>query len=72
MTTAPQLPGSFPTETLAGQLIVGGCASWTETVNEQVVDPAVQVTLVEPMGKNEPDDGEQLTLPQVPVGVADG
>ena len=41
-------------------------------MNEQVVDPAVQVTLVEPMGKNEPDDGEQLTSPQVPVGVGDG
>ena len=47
--------------------------SLTVTVNEQdgpfVV---VQVTVVVPTGKNEPEDGKQVTIPQSPVVVAAG
>jgi hypothetical protein len=47
--------------------------SLTVTVNEQdgplVV---VQVTVVVPTGKNEPEDGEQVTVPQSTVAVAAG
>src|SRR4029453_18905552 len=47
-----------------GQVITGGCVSFTVTVNEQLavlpeVSVAVQVTVVVPLGKNEPDGGEQ-------------
>src|SRR5947207_3299793 len=50
--------------------MVGGCVSLTVTVNEQL-GPAVveQVTVVVPFGKNEPEAGEQVTLPHVPVVV---
>jgi hypothetical protein len=38
------------------------------TVNEQLGPAAVvQVTLVAPTEKNEPDDGVQVTVPQLPV-----
>ena len=58
---------------LAGQVIVGGCVSLTFTVNAQL-GPAVvvQVTVVVPTGKNEPEAGEQVTVPQVPVVVGAG
>ena len=58
---------------LAGHVMVGGCVSLTVTVNVQL-GPAVvvQVTVVVPFGKNEPDAGEQLAVPQVPVVVGDG
>jgi hypothetical protein len=51
----------------AGQLMVGGVTSLTVTVNVQVlvlgtVSVAVQVTVVTPFGKVEPDVGEQVTL----------
>jgi hypothetical protein len=50
---------------LAGQLMAGGCVSMTVTVNEQVavwleVSVAVQVTVVVPFGKTDPDAGTQL------------
>ena len=55
---------------LAGQVIVGGWVSLTVTVNVQLGPAvAVQVTVVVPTGKNEPDAGEQLMVPQVPVVV---
>jgi hypothetical protein len=56
-----------------GQVITGGCVSLTFTVNVQP-GPAllVQVTVVVPTGKNEPDAGEQVMVPQVPVGVGAG
>ena len=40
------------------------------TVNEQV-GPAeeVQVTVVVPTGKNDPAGGEQVIVPQLPLGV---
>ena len=58
---------------LAGQVIVGGWVSLTLTVKAQL-GPAVvvQVTVVVPTGKNEPDAGEQVTVPQVPVVVGAG
>jgi hypothetical protein len=73
VTTAPHWFGSLDTDLLAGQVIVGGCVSFTVTVKEQL-GPAVdvQVTVVVPLGKNEPDAGEQLTVPQVPVVVGAG
>jgi hypothetical protein len=48
---------------------VGGCASLTVTVNMQLGPAAVveHVTVVVPLGKNEPDIGEQATTPQVPL-----
>lgn len=54
-------------------MIVGACVSFTVTVNEQL-GPAevVHVTVVVPFGKNEPDAGEQATVPHPPpvaVGV---
>jgi hypothetical protein len=52
-------------------VITGGCVSLTVTVNEQL-GPAVelQLTVVVPFGKNEPEGGEQVTVPQ--PGVAFG
>ena len=45
----------------------------TVTVKLQV-GPAelVQVTVVVPTGKNDPDAGEQVIVPQVPFGVGAG
>ena len=55
-------------------MIVGGWVSLTVTVKVQVVGPdvAVHVTVVVPTGKNEPDAGEQVTVPQEPVVVGAG
>src|SRR5712692_2081974 len=53
-----------------GQVTVGGCVSTTVTVNEHISGPAppfdLHVTVVVPTGKNEPEAGEQLTVPQAP------
>ena len=59
------------TKILAGHVMVGGCVSLTVTVNVQV-GPAelVQVTVVVPTGKNEPDAGLHEIVPQLPFGVA--
>jgi len=60
----------------AGQVIVGGCVSLTVMVNVQLevlpdASIAVQVTVVVPFGKVEPDAGTQLTVVfgQLSVGV---
>lgn len=47
--------------------------SLTLTVNEQL-GPAVvvQVTVVVPFGKNDPEAGEQFTVPQPPEVVGAG
>ena len=61
------------TVTLAGQVIVGGWVSFTVTVKAQLGPSAlVQVTVVVPFGKKEPEAGEQVTVPQVPVVVGAG
>jgi hypothetical protein len=53
---------------LAGQVIVGACVSFTLMVNEQLgPTELVQVTVVVPTGKNEPEIGEQFTAPQLPL-----
>jgi hypothetical protein len=54
--------------TFAGQVIDGGCVSFTVTVNVQL-GPAVvvQATVVVPTGKNDPDAGLQVTAPQSPL-----
>ena len=57
----------------AGHVIVGGCVSLTVTVKVQLGPlVVVQVTVVVPFGKNEPDAGEQVTVPHVPVVVGAG
>jgi hypothetical protein len=59
VTFAPHAPGLFDTVILAGQVIVGGCTSLTVTVNVQIDPlPPVAVTVVVPLGKNDPDAGE--------------
>ena len=57
----------------AGQVIVGGCASLTVTVNEQP-GPAdvVQVTVVVPFAKNVPIAGLQVTAPHAPLVMGAG
>ena len=57
----------------AGQVIAGGYVSLTVTVNEQLgpVDE-VQLTVVVPTGKNDPEGGVHVTVPQFPVVVGAG
>jgi hypothetical protein len=56
-----------------GQVITGGCVSVTVTVKVQVGPLcAVQVTVVMPTGKAEPEAGAQVTVPQLPVVVGAG
>ena len=58
---------------LAGHVIVGGCVSLTVMVKVHGGPvEGVQVTVVVPFGKNEPEAGEQVTVPQVPVVVGAG
>ena len=73
MTTAPHWFGALLTVMFAGQVIVGGCVSFTVTVNVHE-EPAVveTLTVVVPIGKNEPDAGVAVTVPQVPVVVGAG
>src|SRR3990172_104589 len=61
-TRASARPGSLQTVWSGGQVIAGACASTTVTVNEQLVvlpaaSVAVQVTVVAPTGKVEPEGG---------------
>jgi hypothetical protein len=59
--------------TLAGQVIVGGCVSFTVTLKTQL-GPAtvVQVTTVVPFGKKELEAGAQVTAPHGPAVVGGG
>jgi hypothetical protein len=54
---------------LAGQLIVGAGLSITVTVKLQKPLPVedVAVTVVVPIGKNEPEAGLLVTVPQLPA-----
>ena len=75
VTPAEHCPGVFATAMFAGQVIEGGCVSFTVTVNEQfAVFPAasltVQPTVVEPFGKVEPDGGLHTGVP-APVQLSD-
>ena len=60
----------------AGHVIVGACVSTTVTMNEHMLpDWAVQVTVVAPLGKNEPEAGEQAGVPtpgQLSLAVGGG
>src|SRR5581483_10577806 len=63
--------------TFAGQVSFGGSASATVTVNEQVdwfakgeASVAVQVTVVVPFKKVEPDGGAQATVTPAQLSVA--
>ncbi len=71
--TGGQAAGFVTAVTFAGQVIVGAWQSLTVTVKVQL-GPAVvvQVTVVVPFGKNEPDAGVQVTVPQVPVVIGAG
>jgi hypothetical protein len=67
LTTAPHWFGLFETVILAGQVIAGGCVSFTVTVNVQEValpaaSVAVDVTVVVPTGKKLPDAGTLTTV----------
>lgn len=66
-TNAPFRPGSLNIVISAGQVITGGSVSFTVMVNEHEADPpqgsvTVQVTVVVPTGKKEPDGGLQLAV----------
>ena len=74
--------GSVAFTMFAGHVTVGGCVSFTVTVNEQVVvfggvaaSLTVHVTVVTPFGNTAPDAGLHVTVPtpgqlSVAVGVA--
>ena len=70
LTTAVHTFGSVFCVIFCGQLIVGTSVSLTVTVNEQL-GPAtvVQLTVVVPFGKVEPEAGIQVTVPHEPVVV---
>ena len=73
LTVAPHWPGLLPTDILAGQVIVGGCTSFTRTVNVHRPPPeAVAVTVVSPTGKNDPEAGVLVTGPHTPLVVGAG
>ena len=57
----------------AGQVITGGWVSLTVTVKVQLGPGVmVQVTVVVPTGKNDPEAGEHVTVPQVSSVVGGG
>ena len=58
---AEHWPGSLPTVMFAGAGAVGFCVSLTVTVNEQLFEPRVQVTVVVLTGKNDPEAWETVT-----------
>ena len=54
-------------------MIDGACVSFTVIVNVQVGPvEEITVTVVVPTGKNEPEAGEAVIVPQLPVVVAAG
>jgi hypothetical protein len=72
-----QRPESVLAAMFDGQVITGACVSLIVTVNEQFavlaeVSVAVQLTVLVPIRKVDPDDGTQLTLgdPQLSLAVA--
>ena len=53
----------------AGQVMFGGCVSFTVTVNMHVgLLASVHGTVVVPTGKKDPDAGEQVIAPHAPSG----
>jgi len=51
---------------LVGHVMLGGCVSLTVTVNVQFAMSAVQLTVVVPTGKKDPEAGVQTGV-QLPV-----
>ena len=73
MTGPPNVPAAW----LAGQVIVGAWVSLTVTVKVQLpvrlaASVAVQVTVVTPLAKVEPEAGEQLTVAPEQLSLAVG
>jgi hypothetical protein len=69
LTTAPEAETCNAVMS-AGQVILGGVLSATVTVNEQLAPPdSEQVTVVVPTGKQLPEAGLQVTVPQVPLVI---
>jgi hypothetical protein len=55
------------------QVNVGACVSLTVTVKLQLgPSEVVQVTIVVPTEKNEPEAGVQVTVPHMPVVIGAG
>jgi hypothetical protein len=55
--------------------MLGGCTSFTRIVKEAREPASVplwHVTIVVPRGKKDPEAGEQLIAPHVPLGVGAG
>ena len=56
----------------AGHVIAGACVSLTVIVNEQLEPTGVeQETVLTPLGKNVPDAGPQVTVPQTASAAGD-
>ena len=72
LTEAEHVPGLASTVMFAGHIMVGACVSLTVTLKLQV-GPAelVQVTIVTPTGKKDPEGWSHVTVPQPgPEGAA--
>ena len=73
MTTADDCPGKGAVTIEFGQIIRGAVSSTTVTVNEQVTPPGMlQVTILAPTAKNDPDAGVQVAGPQPPATSGGG
>jgi hypothetical protein len=78
VTTAAHWFGSVDCVIFAGQVIIGGCVSFTVTVNVHVASGltlfvAVQLTVVTPLLKVEPEAGTHVTVGVgIPVAVGAG
>jgi hypothetical protein len=65
LTEAEQVPGLALTVMLAGHAMFGFCVSLTVTVKLQVgPTELVQVTIVFPTGKKDPEEGAHVIVPQ--------
>jgi hypothetical protein len=57
----------------AGHVMLGASVSFTVMVKLQLGPTDVrQVTVVVPIGKNDPEAGVQVTVPQLPIVVGGG
>jgi len=72
LTVASPWPDGASTVWFAGQDIVGEGESITVTAKEQLPPPTEDdnVTVVVPTGKNEPEAGLAVTVPQLPLATA--
>jgi len=73
LTTADDCPGKGAVTIEFGQTIRGAVSSTTMTVNEQFGPPGiVQVTILAPTAKNDPEAGVQVAGPQPPATSGGG